>query len=103
MADEEVAYVAGMLEAKLTGPLLLMHWKNTMAGYCSSSSPPSPYCDKLEQFLSENNDFVTEQIAKEDSDYWYQVSSKSTRGDMLIVMLCLVMCVCVCVCAGELV
>lgn len=74
VADEEVAYVAGMLEAKLTGPLLLMHWKNTMAGYCSSSSPPSPYCDKLKQFLSENNDFVTEQIAKEDSDYWYQVN-----------------------------
>ena len=68
--DEELAYFAGIAEASLTGHLIEMQWNNTMGSYCST---PSDYCTKLEAFLSNNSDFMTEQIRSVGKDYWHQV------------------------------
>jgi len=70
--DEELAYMAGMLEANLTAPLIQMHWKNIMGSYCTTASD---YCTKLESFISQNSDFVAGQIrSSAGSNYWHQVN-----------------------------
>ena len=69
--DEELAYMAGLLEGNLTAPLIQMHWNNIMGSYCAT---PSDYCTKLENFISNNSDFMADQIhLSTDSDYWHQV------------------------------
>ncbi len=71
--DHEMAYLAGVLEGQLTGELILMQWSNTMGNFCSSSSP-SDFCSKLQDFLHSNQLFLNEEAAKyKTSAYWYQV------------------------------
>ena len=48
VVDEDIAFMAGQMEAYLTAPLIRMHWQNTMGDYCSSSSD---YCNKLQDFI----------------------------------------------------
>ena len=68
MLDQEVAYLAGVMEANLTGPLMLNQWKNTMGNYCTINPD---LCSKLEDFITANNDFT--QRIDSDDPYWYQV------------------------------
>ena len=49
--DEDVAFLAGQMEAYLTAPLIRIHWQNTMGDYCAS---PSDYCTKLQDFVSKS-------------------------------------------------
>ena len=52
--------------------LILMQWKNTLAGYCAT---PTVLCKNLTNFLKKNRDFMQKSIdlhAKLDM-YWYQV------------------------------
>ena len=72
--------MAGMAEANLTGLLIEMQWKNTMGSYCST---PSDYCTKLEAFLSNNSDFMTEQINSVGGDYWHQVSTQACNETVM--------------------
>ena len=48
VVDEDIALLAGQMEAYLTAPLIRMHWQNTMGDYCAS---PSDYCTKLQDFI----------------------------------------------------
>ena len=69
--DDVQSRAAGMVEGFLTADLILMHWKNTLAGECSSD--PS-MCAKIKQFLEENAIFVANGIDSNPQDkYWYQV------------------------------
>ena len=81
--DEELAYFAGIAEGSLTGHLIEMQWKNTMGSYCST---PSDYCTKLEAFLSNNSDFMTEQIRSVGGDYWYQVRTQAFNETIIHVI-----------------
>ena len=51
---------------------MLMHWKNTMAGFCSKQST---LCDKISTFIKTNQQFMDDNIAKysESDPFWYQV------------------------------
>ena len=70
--SSSLAYTAGFLEGAVTAPYISMHWQNTYAGYCNTSSK---YCTKLKEFLDTNNNWLKEQIAKNrDSTYWFQAS-----------------------------
>ena len=75
--DEEVAYSAGLLEGMLTGDLIYMHWMNIMDGYCAE---PSTYCTNLENFITDNAEFMTQQIADNKTSFWYQVQSTSNTA-----------------------
>ncbi|XP_064392247.1 putative phospholipase B-like 2 [Halichondria panicea] len=68
MLDQEVAYVAGLMEGNLTGPLMLMQWKNTMANYCTDNPE---LCSKIDDFIVKNNDFT--QKLDSDDPYWHQI------------------------------
>ena len=73
--DDVQSRAAGMVEGFLTADLILMHWKNTLAGECSSD--PS-MCAKIKQFLEENAIFVANGIDSNPQDkYWYQVLGKT--------------------------
>ena len=70
--EYELAHLAGVMEGKLTGDLILMQWKNTLGNFCST---PSAFCTKLQDFLYNNQLFLNDQMKKEtDSPYWLQVS-----------------------------
>ena len=70
--SSSLAYAAGLFEGTVTAPYISMHWQNTYAGYCNTSSK---YCIKLKEFLDTNNNWLKEQIAKNrDSTYWFQAS-----------------------------
>ena len=75
--------MAGMVEANLTGHLIEMQWNNTMGSYCST---PSDYCTKLEAFLSNNSDFMTEQIRSVGGDYWHQVRTQVFNETIIYVI-----------------
>lgn len=70
--SSSLAYAAGYLEGVVTAPQISMHWQNTYAGYCKTSSE---YCDKLLEFLINNTVWIREQIKDNKDDmYWYQAS-----------------------------
>ena len=69
--DDIQSLAAGMVEGYLTADFILMHWKNTLATYCSQSQK---MCDKLNMFLYKNSIFRSSQIEANNLDpYWYQV------------------------------
>lgn len=57
----------------LAGDLILMHWKNTLAGMCAK---PSEICTKLAQFVDNNTLFMHTQYDESGGvdPYWYQVN-----------------------------
>ena len=55
MVDEDIALLAGQMEAYLTAPLIRMHWQNTMGDYCAS---PSDYCTKLQDFIGQSLEWM---------------------------------------------
>lgn len=75
--DDELAFLAGVLEAQLTGDLILMHWKNTMGDFCSK---PSSFCAKVESFIANNSAFMDKEFADNKSSYWYHVSPRYVVG-----------------------
>ncbi len=79
MLDQEVAYVAGLMEGNLTGPLMLMQWKNTMANYCTDNPE---LCSKIDDFIVKNNDFT--QKLDSDDPYWHQVWAGLMQNTLLI-------------------
>ena len=71
-SDEELAYLAGVLEGRLTGELIWMSWANTMQGYCEAQPK---LCGRLEAFLANNTAYMEEQILEQkESQYWHQVT-----------------------------
>jgi uncharacterized protein YcsI (UPF0317 family) len=69
--DDIQSLAAGMVEGYLTADLILMHWKNTLATYCSQNQE---MCEKLNMFLYKNAIFRSSQIESNNVDsFWYQV------------------------------
>jgi hypothetical protein len=70
--DMALAKAAGMAEGAATADLMLMQWKNTLAGFCSKESP---LCDKVSAFIRANQQFMEESIAtySESDPFWYHV------------------------------
>ncbi|XP_076434950.1 putative phospholipase B-like 2 [Babylonia areolata] len=74
--DSVQAYAAGVAEGRLTRNVTMMHWTNTMAGYCPK--PYSQYCSKLSVFLTQNLKWMQQQIQtdkhrKMHSPLWHHV------------------------------
>ncbi|XP_043199589.1 putative phospholipase B-like 2 [Amphibalanus amphitrite] len=71
--DNDQAYAAGLVEAYLTKDLVVMHWNNTVSGYCQWQG--QEMCDKLNDYVATNEQWVNsmvEQNAASDP-YWHQV------------------------------
>ena len=68
-SDEDVAYLAGMLEANLTSSLMEMQWQNTMATYCSDDAQ---LCSKIADFILKNSVYMSKDRSLRDPR-WYQV------------------------------
>ena len=69
--------------SSLTARLILMQWKNTLAGFCSS---PTALCDKISNFIQQNLKYVQhmiEQYEKTDP-FWYQVKLFYAQLDGLL-------------------
>ena len=65
------AVAAGMAEGFITADFIAMSYQNTMQGYCDNEKE---YCDRLNQYLADNMDWVQSQIKKNPYDsYWHQV------------------------------
>ena len=76
--DEELAFAAGMAEGWATGDLILMQWKNTLAGMCAK---PSNLCTKMAQFIANNSLYMAAQFNKSAGmdSYWYHVNLFTTQ------------------------
>ena len=72
-----MAYLAGYTEGVLTGELIYMMYVNSFGdGFCVEETS---VCNKMETFVSSNQQYMKEQIAKQhdsdsESDYWRQVN-----------------------------
>jgi hypothetical protein len=73
-SDTMQAYAAGYLEGYLTRDLIRMHWHNTYDGYCSE--PYSSYCQRLQDYLVKNFDWMKLQRDRAEGrdPYWHQVT-----------------------------
>ncbi|KAL8560033.1 hypothetical protein ACOMHN_041503 [Nucella lapillus] len=75
--DTVQAYAAGVAEGQLTRNVTMMHWINTLAGYCPL--PYSKFCSKLNGFLTQNLKWMKEKIQEDKKrvdvqlPYWHQV------------------------------
>ena len=87
VVDEDIALLAGQMEAMLTAPLIRMHWQNTMSDYCAS---PSDYCNKLQNFISQSVTWMS--TLSGGHGCVVCVCERGVRGVRCDV------CVCVCVC-----
>ena len=79
-----MAYLAGYTEGALTGELIHMMYVNSFGdGFCVEETS---ICDKLVTFVSSNQQYMKEQIAKQpDSDYWRQVRALGSYTYMYYV------------------
>ena len=68
--DEDIAYLAGYMEAYLTHSLMDDHWQNTMFNFCVSD-PGMDLCRKLILFIFKNTIYVSEKNTTD--PLWYQV------------------------------
>ena len=80
--DEELAYLAGVMEANLTASLMEMHWQNTMGNYCTANPD---LCDKLVQFILENNVYTGTDRNMSDPR-WYQVGLGLGRARIRVLI-----------------
>jgi len=71
--DRIQAYAAGLAEGNVTRELVVMHWLNTVSGYCQWQG--QEMCDKLNQFVKTNDDWVAAQVEQhaDEDPYWHQV------------------------------
>lgn len=70
--DHQQAYAAGLVEARLTGPLIERQFSNVYGNYCT---PDPDYCQRLHAFLEMNLEYMLNSTrAYSGSDpYWHQV------------------------------
>lgn len=59
-----------MIEGYATADQISMFYQTTVGDYCKNDKA---FCDKLQDYISQNEKWILDQ-SKEDSDsYWYQV------------------------------
>lgn len=71
LTDEDIAYLAGYMEAYLTHSLMDNHWQNTMSNFCTSDPEMEELCRKLIYFIFENIAYITDKNLTD--PLWYQV------------------------------
>ena len=80
--DAKQAYAAGLFEGAATREMIIMHWHNTMKGYCGE--PLTPYCKRLKTFLETNFAWVEKMIKENPTDpYWHQVCKLVLSGSKI--------------------
>ncbi|CAF0754477.1 unnamed protein product [Brachionus calyciflorus] len=72
-SDYDQAYAAGFLEGTLTKDFITLHLMNTVGDFCSDTT--TSVCSRLIEFLTNNFEWLNEQILKSPDDpYWHQVN-----------------------------
>ncbi|XP_053558122.1 LOW QUALITY PROTEIN: putative phospholipase B-like 2 [Bombina bombina] len=70
--DSIQAYAAGVAEAAVSQRLIYMHWMNTLMGYCGPYKYQTAYCEKLQNYLQANLDWMQQEM-ETGGDYWHQI------------------------------
>ncbi|KAF0308876.1 putative phospholipase B-like 2 [Amphibalanus amphitrite] len=71
--DNDQAYAAGLVEAYLTKDFIVMHWNNTVSGYCQRLG--KEMCDRLTSHVDANERWVMSMVEQNGASdpYWHQV------------------------------
>ncbi|XP_043218536.1 putative phospholipase B-like 2 [Amphibalanus amphitrite] len=71
--DNDQAYAAGLVEAYLTKDFIVMHWNNTVSGYCRRLG--KEMCDRLTSHVDANERWVMSMVEQNGASdpYWHQV------------------------------
>ncbi|XP_033098666.1 putative phospholipase B-like 2 [Anneissia japonica] len=68
--DTVQAYAAGVVEGYVSAGPIYMHWMNIMSSYCLQMSD---YCNRLQEFIKTNMEWVADQIKDNPDDpYFHQ-------------------------------
>ena len=83
LTDEDIAYLAGYMEAYLTHSLMDNHWQNTMSNFCTSDPEMEELCRKLIYFIFENIAYITDKNLTD--PLWYQVCAETSTKTISVL------------------